>query len=278
MNIKKLGRLSTPYLVWLSMLVLVPLLMMIVLSFFRTRGVSFVNAAFTLENWSTRLIDRSVQVALMNSFQFAGTTAVIVFLVGYPMAYILARSSFANKFVILVLTIIPMWSNSLLRNNALRNLFLSQNIVNDLLSPLGISFAWNLTGTKLAVIIGLVLTYLPFMVLPVYTVLEKMDKSLLEASMDLGANKIRTFFKVTFPLSFKGVLTGFIMVFLPSFSGFAVPYILGKGTFVVVGSIIETSYNYNINFVSTLSIVLVAIIFLLIFTVSKVDKEGESFL
>lgn len=278
MNIKKLGRLSTPYLVWLSMLVLVPLVMMIVLSFFRTNGVSFVDAQFTLENWSVRLIDRSVQVALMNSFQFAGTTAIIVFFVGYPMAYILARSSFANKFVILVLTIIPMWSNSLLRNNALRNLFLSQNIVNDLLSPLGLSFAWNLTGSKTAVIIGLVLTYLPFMVLPVYTVLEKMDKSLLEASMDLGANKIRTFFKVTFPLSFKGVLTGFIMVFLPSFSGFAVPYILGKGTFVVVGSIIETSYNYNINFVSTLSIVLVVIIFMLIFTVSKVDKEGESFL
>lgn len=269
---------STPYLIWLSMLVLVPLLMMIILSFFRTRGVSFVDAQFTLENWSVRLIDRSVQVALMNSFQFAGTTAVIVFFVGYPMAYILARSSFANKFVILVLTIIPMWSNSLLRNNALRNLFLSQNIVNDLLQPLGLSFAWNLTGSKAAVIIGLVLTYLPFMVLPVYTVLEKMDKSLLEASMDLGANKVRTFFKVTFPLSFKGVVTGFIMVFLPSFSGFAVPYILGKGTFVVVGSIIETSYNYNINFVSTLSIVLVVIIFSMIFLVSKVDKEGESFL
>ncbi len=278
MNIKKLGRLVTPYVVWLSLLVLLPLVMMIVLSFLDTNGISFTGAVFTLENWGVDLFDRSVTAALTNSFQFAATTAVVVFLVGYPMAYILARSSFANKFVILVLTIIPMWSNSLLRNNALRNLFLSQNIVNDLLQPLGLSFAWNITGTKLAVVIGLVLTYLPFMVLPVYTVLEKMDKSLLEASMDLGANKIRTFFKVTFPLSIKGVVTGVIMVFLPSFSGFAVPYILGKGTFVVVGSIIETSYNYNINFVSTLSILLVLIIFTLIFLVNKVDKEGESFL
>jgi spermidine/putrescine transport system permease protein len=277
-NIKKLGRLVTPYVIWLSLLVLLPLVMMIVLSFLDTNGISFTGAVFTLENWGVDLFDRSVTAALTNSFQFAGTTAVVVFLVGYPMAYILARSSFANKFVILVLTIIPMWSNSLLRNNALRNLFLSQNIVNDLLEPLGMSFAWNITGTKLAVIIGLVLTYLPFMVLPVYTVLEKMDKSLLEASMDLGANKVRTFFKVTFPLSIKGVVTGVIMVFLPSFSGFAVPYILGKGTFVVVGSIIETSYNYNINFVSTLSILLVLIIFTLIFLVNKVDKEGESFL
>lgn len=278
MNIKKLGRLVTPYVIWLSLLVLLPLVMMLVLSFFDTNGISFTGAVFTLENWGVDLFDRSVTAALTNSFQFAATTAVVVFLVGYPMAYILARSSFANKFVILVLTIIPMWSNSLLRNNALRNLFLSQNIVNDLLEPLGMSFAWNITGTKLAVIIGLVLTYLPFMVLPVYTVLEKMDKSLLEASMDLGANKVRTFFKVTFPLSIKGVVTGVIMVFLPSFSGFAVPYILGKGTFVVVGSIIETSYNYNINFVSTLSILLVLIIFTMIFLVNKVDKEGESFL
>jgi spermidine/putrescine transport system permease protein len=277
-NIKKLGRLVTPYVIWLSLLVLLPLVMMLVLSFFDTNGISFTGAVFTLENWGVDLFDRSVTAALTNSFQFAATTAVVVFLVGYPMAYILARSSFANKFVILVLTIIPMWSNSLLRNNALRNLFLSQNIVNDLLEPLGMSFAWNITGTKLAVIIGLVLTYLPFMVLPVYTVLEKMDKSLLEASMDLGANKVRTFFKVTFPLSIKGVVTGVIMVFLPSFSGFAVPYILGKGTFVVVGSIIETSYNYNINFVSTLSILLVLIIFTMIFLVNKVDKEGESFL
>jgi spermidine/putrescine transport system permease protein len=277
-NIKKLGRLVTPYVVWLSILVMIPLVMMVILSFFETRGLDFTNATFTFSNWFRDLRDPSVIKALENSFTFAGITVVVVFLIGYPMAFILARSSFANKMVILMLTIIPMWSNSLLRNNALRNLFSEQSFVNDLLSKINLSFVLDIKGTPSAIIAGLVLTFLPFMILPVYTVLEKMDKSLIEASMDLGASPIRTFFKVTFPLSLKGVATGVIMVFLPSFSGFAVPYILGDGKFILVGTIIENSYNYNINFVSTLSILLVIIIFLMIFFVSKVDKEGESFL
>jgi spermidine/putrescine transport system permease protein len=277
-NIKKLGRLVTPYVVWLSILVMIPLVMMVILSFFETRGLDFTNATFTLSNWFRDLRDPSVLKALENSFTFAGITVAVVFLIGYPMAFILARSSFANKMVILMLTIIPMWSNSLLRNNALRNLFSEQSFVNDLLSKINLSFVLDIKGTPSAIIAGLVLTFLPFMILPVYTVLEKMDKSLIEASMDLGASPIRTFFKVTFPLSLKGVATGVIMVFLPSFSGFAVPYILGDGKFILVGTIIENSYNYNINFVSTLSILLVIIIFLMIFFVSKVDKEGESFL
>lgn len=278
MNIKKLGRLVWPYLVWLFVLVLIPLVMMLVLSFFETRGLNFENAVFTLNHWFQDLRDPSVLKALENSFTFAGTTVIIVFLIGYPMAYILAHSSFANKMIILMLTIIPMWSNSLLRNNALRNLLSDASLVNDLLSRIGLSFIWNVKGTETGIIVALVLTYLPFMILPIYTVLEKMDKSLIEASMDLGASPVRTFFKVTFPLSIKGVVTGVIMVFLPSFSGFAVPYILGDGKFVLVGTIIEKSYNYNINFVSTLSILLVVVIFLMIFFVSKVDKEGESFL
>lgn len=278
MNIKKLGRLVWPYLIWLFILVLIPLIMMLVLSFFDTRGLNFDNAVFTLSHWFQDLRDPSVLKALENSFTFAGTTVIIVFLIGYPMAYILAHSSFANKMIILMLTIIPMWSNSLLRNNALRNLLSEASLVNDLLSRIGLSFIWNVKGTEAGIIVALVLTYLPFMILPIYTVLEKMDKNLIEASMDLGASPVRTFFKVTFPLSIKGVVTGVIMVFLPSFSGFAVPYILGDGKFVLVGTIIEKSYNYNINFVSTLSILLVVVIFFMIFFVSKVDKEGESFL
>lgn len=278
MNIKKLGRLVLPYLIWLFALVLIPLTMMVVLSFFETRGLDFTNATFTISHWIRDLRDPSVLKALENSFTFASLTVLVVFFIGYPMAYILAHSSFANKMVILMLTIIPMWSNSLLRNNALRNLLSEQSLINDLLSRIGLSFMWNVKGTSTGIVIGLVLTYLPFMILPIYTVLEKMDKNLIEASMDLGASPIRTFFKVTFPLSIKGVVTGVIMVFLPSFSGFAVPYILGDGRFVVVGSIIENSYNYNINFVSTLSILLVIIIFLMIYFVSRVDKEGESFL
>ncbi|MCK7484205.1 MAG: hypothetical protein MZU97_00665 [Bacillus subtilis] len=188
----------------MSMLVLLPLVMMIVLivSPVPTAFVSPV-PSFTLENWGVRSdrpigpsrgIDELVPVRRLRPPSSSSS-------LGYPMAYILARSSFANKFVILVLTIIPMWSNSLLRNNALRNLFLSQNIVNDLLQPLGLSFAWNhhrsRNRRRHRLGLDVFAVHGPARFTPV---LEKMDKSLLEASMDLGANKIRTFFKVTFPL------------------------------------------------------------------------------
>jgi spermidine/putrescine transport system permease protein len=278
MNIKKLGRLSSPYLVWMVILVGIPLLLMGILSFMHTNGFNFVNGKFTLESWITLVSDASVKVAFNNSIFYALMATLISFLIGYPMAYIVARSSFSNKLVILVLSIIPMWSNSLLLNNAIGNLRSSGSFVNDLLKNVGIAFTWNIIGSKTAIIIGLVLTYLPFMILPIYTVIEKIDQSLLEASMDLGANRVRTFFKVTFPLSLKGVMTGVIMVFLPCFSGFAVQKILGKGTgnSVVIGSLISDYYNVNPNLVSTLSLVILFLIFGAMFLIGKVDKEGET--
>jgi len=275
-NIKKLGKLALPYLVWMLVLVGIPLLMMLLLSFLRTNGFNLVNAEWTLDHWGRLFGDSAVIVAFKNSLLYALVATVVCFLIGYPMAYIVARSPFSNKLVILVLTIIPMWSNSLLRNAALRNILSEQNILNDLLSRIGLSFVWSVNSPAVAITIGLVLTYLPFMILPIYTVIEKLDESLLEASMDLGANPLRTFFKVTFPLSLKGVMTGIIMVFLPCFSGFAIQKILGKGNVVVLGSMIENSYIYNINFVSMLSIVILLLIFGAMFAVNKFDKEGAT--
>ena len=276
MNIKKLGKLALPYLVWMLVLVGIPLLMMLLLSFLRTNGFNLVNAEWTLDHWGRLFGDSAVIVAFKNSLLYALVATVVCFLIGYPMAYIVARSPFSNKLVILVLTIIPMWSNSLLRNAALRNILSEQNILNDLLSRIGLSFVWSVNSPAVAITICLVLTYLPFMILPIYTVIEKLDESLLEASMDLGANPLRTFFKVTFPLSLKGVMTGIIMVFLPCFSGFAIQKILGKGNVVVLGSMIENSYIYNINFVSMLSIVILLLIFGAMFAVNKFDKEGAT--
>ncbi len=276
MNIKKLGKLALPYLVWMLVLVGIPLLMMLLLSFLRTDGFNLLNAEWTLDHWGRLFGDSAVIVAFKNSLLYALVATAVCFLIGYPMAYIVARSPFSNKLVILVLTIIPMWSNSLLRNAALRNILSEQNILNDLLSRIGLSFVWSVNSPAVAITIGLVLTYLPFMILPIYTVIEKLDESLLEASMDLGANPLRTFFKVTFPLSLKGVMTGIIMVFLPCFSGFAIQKILGKGNVVVLGSMIENSYIYNINFVSMLSIVILLLIFGAMFAVNKFDKEGAT--
>jgi spermidine/putrescine transport system permease protein len=142
-----------------------------------------------------------------------------------------------------------------------------------------LSFVWDIKGTGMAITVGLVLTYLPFMILPIYTVLEKMDYALSEASMDLGANPVKTFFKVTFPMSLKGVMTGIIMVFLPSFSGFAIPKILGSGNWIFIGTLIDSNFIYrNYNFGSVLSLIMIALIFSSIFIFNKFDKEGETLL
>lgn len=265
--------------VWLIILVVFPLIMMLLLSFLKTNGMSFEQVRFSFESWNKLFTDSAIRTALVNSFQYALLATLIAFLLGYPMAYILAKSPFSNKLVILVLTIIPMWSNSLLRSSALANLLSANSIVNDLLNQIGMSFVWNIRGTGLAIVIGLVITYLPFMILPIYTVLEKMDPSLHEASMDLGANPTKTFIKVTFPMSLKGIITGVILVFLPSFSGFAIPEILGNSRVVFVGTLINSSFLYsNYNYGSLLSLVIIIIILGSMFLFNKADKEGETLL
>ncbi len=283
MNIKKLGRLVVPYLIWMCVLVGLPLIIMVVLTFLKSNALDLSTAEFSFDSWRLLFSDLTVRTALKNSVVNAGIATIICFIIGYPVAYIVANSNFSNKLIILVLTVIPMWSNSLLRNNAIANLLSERSIVNDVLNNIGLSFIWPIRGVfydsgfSPAVVIGLVLTYLPFMILPIYTVLEKIDKSLLEASMDLGANKVKTFFRVTFPLSIKGVTTGIIMVFLPSFSGFAIPKILGSGNLVFIGTLIDSRFmNRNYNFGSLLSLVILLIIFGSMALIFKVDKEGET--
>ena len=283
MNIRKLGRLVLPYLVWMTILVGLPLIMMVVLTFLKSNALDLGTAEFSFDSWRILFSDMTVRVALKNSIVNALVATVICFIIGYPIAYIVANSNFSNKLIILVLTIIPMWSNSLLRNNAIANILSERSIVNDVLNNIGLNFVWPIRGVVYssgfspAVVIGLVLTYLPFMILPIYTVLEKIDKSLIEASMDLGSNRIKTFFRVTFPLSIKGVTTGVIMVFLPSFSGFAIPKILGSGSLVFIGTLIDSRFmNRNYNFGSLLSLVILLIIFGSMALIFKMDKEGET--
>lgn len=277
MNIKKLGKLSLPYLIWMLVLVGIPTLMMVFLSFMNTEGFDFFHGTFTLENWASLFTKTNFEI-LTRTFYFAIAATLISFLVGYPMAYIVARSKFANRFIVMVISIIPMWANSLLRTRIIANTLIEQSLLNAILKPLNVSFVWPIYGSDLSVIIGLVLTFLPLMILPIYTVIEKIDESLLEASMDLGANRVRTFFKVTFPLSGKGIATGVIMVFLPCFSGFVVQDILGRGNAYVIGKEIADFYSRNLNFVAVLSLVILILIFGSMVLVNKLDKEGETLL
>jgi len=276
---RKFKSLARPYFVWMLTLVALPLVVMVVLSFMKTNGVKFEGAYVTLENF-TRLASPSVLVGFYNSMKFALIATVLSFLIGYPIAYIISKSNIRNKFLVLAAIILPMWSNKLLRVVAIGYALSEYNVLRSFMNTIGIDFMINLKGTDLAIVIGLVSSYLPFMILPIYTVLEKIDPLLLEASKDLGANGFWTFWKVVFPISLKGVATGVIMVFLPSATGFAVPYVLGNGNYVLIGTVIEDSFKIGMdyNFGSLLSLILIVVIFGALFLVSKVDKEGETLL
>lgn len=275
---KEFRKLSYPYLVWLILLVGAPLLIMMLLSFMNIEGIDFSDAYFTLENFPL-LLETSVVTAIINSFKFAVLTTIICAFLGYLIAYAIFKSNFKNKFLVMIIFVIPMWTNLLLRSYALSNVLRPESLFLDILRHIGINININLIGTDFAVLLGLVSTYLPFMLLPIYNALEKVEKNLEEAALDLGATEFKKFWKVIFPLSFKGIITGSIMVFLPAMSGFAIPKIMSDGNIILIGNIIEDSFvQMNYSFGSLLAILLLIIILGLMFISMKYDKEGESFI
>lgn len=276
---KKFARLSTPYLYWLYILALFPALFMFVLMFLDIpEGLDVSNGLkFTLDNFK-QLTEPSTLIAFGNSFLYAFIATILSIVFGYLVAFRLFRSKFKNKFLVLVILILPMWTNILLRTESLAG-FLNSN-GNVVLSLLGIKSAeFDLLGTPFAVIFGLFVTYVPFMVMPIFNSLEKIDKSIEEAALDLGLTHTQKFFKVILPMSSKGIVTGSIMVFLPCLSGFAIPEILGRGNIVLIGNVIEASFkNMSYTIGSLLAVIILVVILLSIFVVSKIDKEGETLL
>ena len=276
---KKFARLSTPYLYWLYILALFPALFMFILMFLDIpEGLDISNGLkFTLENFK-QLSEPSTLIAFGNSFLYAFITTILSIVFGYLVAFRLFRSKFKNKFLVLVILILPKWTNILLRTESLAG-FLNSN-GNVVLSLLGIKSAeFDLLGTPFAVIFGLFVTYVPFMVMPIFNSLEKIDKSIEEAALDLGLTETQKFFKVILPMSSKGIVTGSIMVFLPCLSGFAIPEILGRGNIVLIGNVIEASFkNMSYTIGSLLAVIILVVILLSIFIVSKIDKEGETLL
>lgn len=263
---KSFKKFSIPYFVWLVLLVILPLLLMFILTFFKTDGTNFSGAKLTIENY-LELTDITYWEAIWNSFKIAFWTTLICFLIGYPVAYFISFSNFKHKMLILLCMILPMWCNSMLRILSWYKLFSS-----DLLSGL------NLIGSSGAVIFVTVTTYLPFMIFPIYTILEKMDRTLIEASKDLGVPAWKTFLKVTFPLSLSGVSSGIVMVFLPAATGFAISAIIGDGKVNMIGNIIENMFksanNYNLGSLLSIFVSIIIIIFVLIF--NKANKDGDT--
>lgn len=261
----------------MGLLVVVPLMLMLLISMLEISYFEFQDASFSLAHFSKAFAKQNLQAAL-RSINLAAIATIGALLLGYPIAYIISNLKTKNKFFILLLFIIPMWSN----------LYLRVETINRLLEPVGIfkelfGFSINLTGTDLGVIITMILIYLPFMIFPIYTVLEKSEKGLVEAAHDLGAGPIKTFFKVTLPLSAKGITSGVTMVFLPCAMGFTIPYIVYNGSKdkQLIGTIIERYFkdgSGQFNIGSTLSLVLMVVVFAALFLMMKIDAEGETLL
>ena len=255
----KLSWFAVPYVVWMALMVVIPILIMVV--------YSFTTAEFqgTLENFSEM---GSYAGVFLRSFRLAIVATLICLLIGYPVSYWMAHEGPGFQRVAMALIMLPMWMNFLLRTYSWMSILENNGLLNQLfraiglLDLLGVEYV-PMIGTSGAVVLGMVYNYLPFMILPVYSVILKLDHSLLEAARDLGADSRRVFRKVILPLSLPGVLSGVTMVFVPSVSTFAISRLLGGGTQLMLGDLIEQQFlggAYDPHLGAAISMVMMVIV------------------
>lgn len=266
--LKKLS--SGPYLVWILMFILIPILMIAYMSL--VRPVSLGEYAFTLANFE-RAFERVYVSVWMRSFNIAIKATLICLMLGYPMAMILAKMDLRYRTLAVMLFVVPMWMNFLLRTYAWVTILGRNGFLNQMLSMLGLP-QLNLLYSEGAVLLGMVYNFLPFMVLPIYTVLTKMDQGLIEAAEDLGSNRLTVFRKVIFPLSLPGVVSGVAMVFMPSVSTFVISDLLSGGQYMLIGNLIENQFKITDDwyFGSALSLILMVVILVTMGVMNRLSK------
>lgn len=251
-----------PGAIWLLIFFILPLLIVLLYSFFTRGPYGNVIYEFTGANY-VRLADPVYRAIFTNSLWMAIGTTLISLLVGYPLAYFIAKQAPRWRNVLLLLVIIPFWTNFLVRTYAIMVLFRTEGVVNIVLQRLGlITEPLAIMFTPFAVIFGLVYGYLPFMVLPLYASLEKFDFSLIEAAQDLGADKVRSFLRILLPLTMPGIVAGSILVFIPAIGAFITPDLLGGAKTMMIGNLTQQQFlkARNWPFGSATSIVLMIIV------------------
>lgn len=253
---------SLVYLFWGLVFIVFPLFLILAHSF--SSNTDLGNFAFTLDNFS-RFFEPLYVKILITSLVLAGASTIFCLIIGYPVAYIISQMSEKVRNNMILVFIIPMWMNFLLRTYAWLTLLGNKGLINKFIGLFGWG-PWNLMYNSKAIMIGMVYNFLPFMVLPIYTVLLKMDKKLIEAAKDLGANDFEVFVKVIFPLSFPGIYTGITMVFIPAISTFVVPNLLGGNNFYLIGNLIEKQFTFtgDWGFGSAISMILIVIMLLIL--------------
>lgn len=261
---------ALPYGLWALLFTVVPVFLIVYYAFQSFDG------GLTLENFRMFFEPEFISI-LTFSIWLAFLCTVICMVIGYPAALFLASKDFRGASVIAVLFVIPMWMNFLLRTYAWMTLLEDTGLINQALSLLGIG-PLKLMYTQNAVLMGMVYNFLPFMVFPIYSVLKKSDGRLVEAAQDLGANAVKTFLRVTFPLSIPGVISGITMVFMPAVTTFVIPRLLGGGTFMLFGDLIESQFltTGDWNFGSALSLIMMVLILVSLGILNHVDSSDQA--
>jgi spermidine/putrescine transport system permease protein len=269
--------LLSPLLAWIALFVIAPTAIMLVYSFGRRGTLGGVVLGFTLDNYAAVLDPTYLQI-LVRSVLYSGLTTAICLIVGYPVAYYIGRADERWRNALLMLVMVPFWTSFLIRTYAWVTILKSEGLLNGALLQLQlIAQPIEMLYTPAAVILGLVYTFLPFMILPIYTSVEKLDNALVEAAFDLGAGPLRAFYRVVVPMTSPGITAGILLVFIPALGLYAVNDILGGGKVDMIGNIIENQFKGNARnwpFGSALGITLLVAFAVAFWFTSRRDPES----
>ena len=258
---------SIPYIVWMGIFVVAPIVFVLVYAFTTTDG----ELTFTYFSAMGRFMS-----VFIRSFWLAFVSTVICILIGYPVAYLLSREGQRVQRLMIMLIMLPMWMNFLLRTYAWMSILENTGLLNSLLAFFGLP-QLRIINTQAAVVIGMVYNFLPFMILPIYSVIVKIDRSLYEAAQDLGADTLSVFRKLVVPMSLPGVLSGVMMVFVPAVSTFVISQLLGGGKVMLLGDLIEMQFlgaAYNPHLGSAIALVMMIVVILFVYVMNRFG-EGE---
>ena len=271
---KKFSQLAYPYIIWSVLMLLLPMLLIGFYSLIK-QGNGIVPFTVTLEYYRKFFTDKDFLLVLFRSVVIAIKTTIICLLIGYPVAFFISRCTEKVQNVLILCITLPTWINMLVRTYAWIGILTKGGLISTILSFFGFKDV-ELLYTETAVLIGMVYNFLPFMILQINTSLSKIDKSLIEASNDLGADKKQTFLRVIFPLSLPGVVSGITLVFLPAVSSFFIPKLLGGGEFFLIGNVIENQFITvgEWNFGSAIAIIMALLMMFMMMLVRKLEGRN----
>jgi len=267
----------SPAFLWLLIFFLIPLGIMLVYSFFQRGRYGGIVWNFTFSNYS-QLLNPLYLKPILRSFWLAVANTILCLIIGYPTAYYISKRTPRIRNILLILVILPLWTNFLVRTYAWMIILREGGLINTILIKLGlINEPLQLLFTQKAVIIGLVYGYLPFMIYPLYVSIEKLNPSFLEAARDLGANRFQTFWRVMLPLTLPGIAAGSVVVFVPTLGAFVTPDLLGGAKVPMIGNLIQHQYlkMRNWPFGSALSFILLSLVLILLFIYIRAGSSQE---